>query len=138
MANQINSRVLVDGPSVVDIEVTGLLDTSDLEDYVILDVAELEPVDPLSRAKATGIGIVSISSYSIQDGLTVEISLEAYSPNDIVAVLTGRGSNSWEKDGWRYCYEEGKTGRILLSTFGVVEGGEYFFTLILRCRKQTA
>lgn len=137
MANAVVIRTLVDGPILTRLELTAVLDTADLVDFEVADIANFEQVDPLSRKKGTGFGIVSIPSYSISDGLEVQIYFEADTP-DLFSVLTGRGSLSYAKEGFRRCMNSGRTGRILISTLGVIDGGTATFTIKLELRKQTS
>jgi hypothetical protein len=137
MANTITVRVLVDGPTVTNLEITGVLDTSDLSGFVVADPTALEVVDQLSQLQATGLGVVSIPYYSIEDGLEVELYFEASTP-DVFSVLAGRGKMQYYKEGFRRCYNSAPTGRILMNTFGFATGGEFTFTIKLELRKQTA
>lgn len=135
MGNVVTANLLVDGHARTTIEVVGVLDTSDLVNFVAADVASLFVVDQGSKAKASGLGIERID-YSIQDGLSVQIYFEA-TPNDLINSLVGRGKQDYKPEGFRYCMNSAKTGRILINTNGFVATGNFTFNLKLTMRKQT-
>lgn len=135
MANAITQRLLVDGPALTSLIVTGILDTSDLTAYTIVDPSVLDYVDQLTKARASGMGIINFE-YSISDGLEVTTYFDCPAP-DIISVFTGRGKMSFNKEGYRACQNSNPTGLIKINTFGVVSGGTATFTLKIEMRKRT-
>jgi hypothetical protein len=158
MANVVTSKTILDGPSLVTLQVSGVLDTSDLTDYVLIDPASgISAIDPATGELPTGFGVKAIE-YDIEPGLRCTVYFEAITVesvlvpgdddddddvyedvttvnNELVQPLTGSGVTTYRRTGHRWCSLTDRTGRILLSTTGWATGSKLGFSIVLYLRK---
>ena len=137
MANSLVVKTELDGPGITILSVTGLLDTSDISSTTLIDAANLEPMDPILKNLAAGLGVSRIE-FDIEDGLIVNLYFEASPTSELIKPLTGRGKFEMHRFGWQRCLNAGKTGKILISTQGFTAGGTFTFGITLYLRKQAS
>lgn len=129
MANIVTTTVTTDNNYRTIVVVNGRLDTSDLPGTVILDVANLQPIDPLSRKKASGLGFIDVD-YSVTPGIIVDLYFDGTTPELIHSFIA---SGEWPA----YIYDGGrapkattvKNGKITISTRGAGAGGDVSFSI---------
>ena len=127
MANVVNTQILVDGPRNTVIKVTGVLDTANLTNVVIVDPALLSPVPTQLR--------IDQVEFAISDPLGVLLRWDAATPVDALP-LSGWGKLPFRQfGGLQNNAGVGKNGKITLSTVGWTAGTENF-TVILQLVKQ--
>ena len=135
MANALTTQLIIDGPRNAVIKIVGVLDTSDLASTVFADPAVLTGIDNTGFLKAATFRIVGLT-YSIQDGLTVNLYWDATAPV-IIDSLNGRGNIPISMEAFggltNNAAAAGKTGRIMGSTLGWV--GVKSFTILLQLVK---
>lgn len=128
MANSLISTVVHDGERNVMIEVTGILDTSDLTSTAITTISGLNPVPVKLR--------IDKIQFAIEDVLSCMLWWNATTPVLIVP-LAGRSKFEYEWMGGRNNPEPaGFDGNIMITTAGWV--GVKHFSIILDCVKQFA
>lgn len=126
MANVTSTQIILDGPRNVVVKATGVLDTSDVTNIVIVNAAALLLVPPKLK-------IMKIN-YSVSDGMNVQLNWDATTD---VPILTLSGQDHIEFDKFGGLVNNsgaGRTGNILLSTIGW--SGVKSYSLTLELRKQ--
>lgn len=137
MANVISNQVLLDGPRNVVIKQTGILDTADVANSVLIDPAALMPIDVANGVKAATFNVMNVR-FSIEDGLEVRLFWDATTP-DLIEVLTGRGKLDFKSfGGARNPMSAGVTGKILYATQGWSVGAVLSFTFEIELMKVEA
>lgn len=135
MANAVVVKTELDGSGVTILSVTGVLDTSDVAYSTLIDAADLEPMDPVLKNLASGLGVSRIE-FDVEDGLIVNLFFDASPTPELIKPLTGRGKFEYHRFGWQSCKNAGKTGKISISTQGFTAGGTFTFGMTLYLRKQ--
>lgn len=126
MANVTSTQIILDGPRNVVVKATGVLDTSDVTNLVIVNAAALLPVPPKLK-------IMKIN-YSVSDGMNVQLNWDAITDVPILT-LSGQDHIKFDKFGGLVNNSgAGRTGNILLSTIGW--SGVKSYSLTLELRKQ--
>jgi hypothetical protein len=137
MANELNIQVLDDGPRNYIIKVQGKVDTSDIANTVIADIATVMAMDPTSNLKPATFQVREIQ-FSIEDLLAVNLLWDATTPVKIEG-LTGRGKMDFHRFGnLRNNAGAGVTGKILLATQGWVAAAVLDFSLIIHLVKTSS
>lgn len=137
MANVISNQVLLDGPRNVIIKQTGILDTADVANSVLIDPAVLMPTDLVNGVKAATFNVMNVR-FSIEDGLEVRLFWDATTP-DLIEVLTGRGKLDFRHfGGARNPMSAGVTGKILYATQGWTASSVLSFTFEIELIKVEA
>lgn len=135
MANVLNLQTLEDGNENTIIRVTGLLDTADLSQQVLVDPATLSDIGPFAGRKATQLRVKK-AIFDVEDTLDVRLYWDATTPvyfDDYV----GRGVNDYrDAGGLQNNAGAGKTGKILIQTQGWATGAILEFALTLYLGKQ--
>lgn len=129
MANVVSINVIRDGNHYTTVEVVGTLDTSDYASTTILDVANLQPLDPLSGNKARGLGFIK-AGYDIIEGLEVNLIFDGTTP-ELIHSFTNTGYwPDYRREGGRAPLTATvKNGKIKLSTKGFITGGTFTFNI---------
>lgn len=128
MANSVNTQIMLDGPRNFTMRVTGVLDTSDLAQAVLVDVATLNY--PPGQLALWGI------EWAVEDTLAVNLLWDATTPV-LLDTLTGRGKREkLERVGGIVNNAgAGKTGNVLYSTQGWATGAILSFDVVLKFTK---
>lgn len=135
MANSTHIQTLVDGPRNLVVKVTGILDTSNLGNTVV--------VQPANTFKITGSNgnnppLVSLDyiDYSISDGIEVTVSWgNGAGPITPMMPLAGRGKMNFHDFGGLENDAAGTDGSIWISTTGYTSGTS-IFTLVFEMVKE--
>lgn len=133
MANSTSIQILNDGPRNVVVKVDGLLDTSDLSSFTIVDPALLSDMD-INGVKASKLRINKIV-YDVEDGLDLELFWDAATPVRIWN-LVGRGKVDQHRTGGLNNNATNPTGKITGLTQGWASGQILSFTIVLELVKQ--
>lgn len=135
MANILNIQTLEDGNENTIIRVTGILDTADLTQQVLVDPALLSDIGPFAGRKATQLREKKVI-FDVEDGLDVRLYWDANTPV-YFEDLVGRGVNDYrDAGGLQNNAGVGKTGKILIQTQGWVTPQIMEFSLTLYLGKQ--
>jgi hypothetical protein len=129
MANSLAASVVHDGARNVLVEVTGILDTSDVTQVNITNLAALIPVPTMLR--------LDTIQFAIQDAMAVMLWWEDTAGTSLIAPLAGRGRLDFGWFGGKLNPKNtGFTGNIQLSTQGWQLGAVQHFTILLDLIKQ--
>ena len=127
MANSVISTVIHDGARNAIIEVTGILDTSDVTQTDITTIANLVPVPTTVRIEKI--------QFAIEDGISCMLWWHDTAGTTLIVPLTGRGKLTAEWfGGYNNPKNAGYTGNIQMSTAGF--SGVKHFSLLLELIKQ--
>jgi len=133
MANSTSIQILNDGPRNVVVKIDGLLDTSDLTSFTIVDPALLSSMD-INNVKASKLRINKIV-YDVEDGLDFELFWDAPTPVRIWN-LVGRGKIDAHRFGGISNNATSPTGKITGATQGWSTGTILSYTIVLELVKQ--
>jgi hypothetical protein len=133
MSNTTSIQILNDGPRNVVIKMDGLLDTSDLSSFTVVDPALLSDMD-INGVKASKLRINKIV-YDVEDGLDVELFWDAATPVRIWN-LVGRGKVDAHRTGGINNNATSPTGKITATTQGWSTGAVLSYTIVLELVKQ--
>jgi hypothetical protein len=134
MANATSIQLILDGTRNAAVKLEGVLDTSDVAQYVVVDPAALCGIDNTLAVKAAGFTIDRIV-YNVEDALAVTLFWDATTPVRIEE-LTGRGHMEYKKTGGLPSNAgAGKTGKILMSTQGWSSGMILSYSIVLELKK---
>jgi hypothetical protein len=126
MANVTSTQIILDGPRNVVVKATGVLDTSDVTNLVIVNAAALLLAPPKLK-------IMKIN-YSVSDGMMVRLAWDATTDVPILS-LSGQDHIKFDKfGGLTNDSGAGRNGNILLSTTGW--SGVKSYSLTIELRKQ--
>ena len=126
MANVLSTQVLNDGRRNAVVKITGVLDTSNVSNTIIIDPANFLPVPTAFR--------IDHIDYSISDPLEVRLSWDGATSTDILPIA-GRGRMSFWNFGGLTDNAATPTGKIALQTTGYVSGTQVF-SIVLEMVKQ--
>lgn len=130
MANFVNPVVIQDGARNCIINIEGILDTSDLTNYAVIDPALLWPIDLGYPAQILKIKRVQ---YKVEPLLEVRLLWDATVPTN-AAVYTGSGHDEYTQQ-FPNTAGVGRTGKILITTQGWTGGSILSFNLTLELVK---
>lgn len=120
MANLVSVQTIVDGPRNVYLKVVGILDTSDVTNFVIADPATLVGIDNTGVLKCRTFQLIE-AEFAVQDGLEVCVYWEA-APSVLLQSYVGRGEGPKRAEIYMGVSNNAppanSTGRLILSTFG--------------------
>lgn len=131
MANLVSVQTIVDGPRNVYLKVVGILDTSDVSNFVIADPAALVGIDNTGLLKCQTFQLIE-AEFAIQDGLEARVFWEA-APSVLLQSYVGRGEGPKRSEIYMGISNNAppanSTGRLILNTSGW--SGIKSFTLML-------
>jgi hypothetical protein len=133
MANSTSIQILNDGPRNVVLKLDGLLDTSDLSSFTVVDPALLSDMN-INGVKASKLRINKIV-YDVEDGLDLELFWDAATPVRIWN-LVGRGKVDAHRTGGISNNATNPTGKITAATQGWASGQVLSYTVMLELVKQ--
>jgi len=135
MANEVTIQTILDGPRNVVIKVSGVLDTSDLAQTVLIDPAVLSGIDHSGLVKAKKLRLERVI-FNVEPTLAVNMWWDATTPVRIED-LTAQGHKEFRSfGGLTNNAGAGVTGKILYATQGWVAGAILSFTFTLELIKQ--
>ena len=135
MANDVTIQTILDGPRNAVIKVSGVLDTSNLAQQVLIDPAALCGIDNTGNSKAAKLLINKIT-HNVEDALAVNLWWDATTPVRIED-LSGRGMQDHKHfGGLTNNAGAGVTGKILIATQGWTAGAILSFSVTLELKKQ--
>lgn len=136
MANSLVTQIVNDGPRNTVMKITGILDSGDVTDQVIITPAELSSMMP-AQAGVFPPNFVALKQldFVVEDGLEVRLFWEGDS-DALIEVLTGRGCSKYKHFGALRNNAGNPSGNITLSTQGWTASSILSFTLILWVVKQ--
>ena len=135
MANEVTTQILQDGPRNVVIKGSGVLDTSDLAQTVLIDPALLAGIDNTGGVKAAKL-ILNRVIFNVEPGLAVNMWWDATTPVRIED-LTGQGHKEFKLfGGLTNNGGAGVTGKVLYATQGWSIGTILSYTFTLEFVKQ--
>jgi hypothetical protein len=134
MANEFNIQVIQDGPRNLVLKATGVLDTSDLAQQVLIDPALTQGIDNTGKLKANSLRIQRIV-YAVEDGLAVNLWWDATTPVRIDDLVKAGHMEYREFSGLTNNGGVGKTGKILIATQGWAAGQILSFSVVMHLLK---
>lgn len=134
MANSTHIQTLLDGPRNLVVKVTGILDTSNLANTVVVQPANTFKVVG-SNGNNPPLVNVDYVDYSISDGIEVTVSWgNGAGPLTPMMPLAGRGRMNFNEFSGLQNDAAGTDGSIWISTTGYSTGTSVF-TLIFEMQK---
>ena len=135
MANEVTVQIIQDGPRNVVLKGSGVLDTSDLLQGVLVDPALLAGIDNTGTLKAAKLRLLRVI-FNVESGLAVNMWWDATTPVRIED-LTGQGHKEFAAfGGLPNNAGAGVTGKILYATQGFAVGSILSYTFTLELVKQ--
>lgn len=135
MANEFTIQTIQDGPRNVVIKISGVLDTSDLAQQVLIDPALLAGIDNTGTLKAAKLRLMRVI-FNVEPLLTVNMWWDATTPVRIED-LTAQGHKEFAAfGGLTNNAGAGVTGKVLIATQGWVATAILSFTATLEFVKQ--
>lgn len=134
MANEVTIQIIQDGPRNTVLKVSGVLDTSDLAQSVLIDPAVM-----MEMGKTLGLAAkyrLERVIFNVEPALAVNMWWDATTPVRIED-LTGQGHKEFRSfGGLTNNAGAGVTGKILYGTQGWTAGAILSFTFTLELIKQ--
>jgi hypothetical protein len=134
MANEFNIQVIQDGTRNLVLKATGVLDTSDLAQQVLIDPALTQGIDNTGKLKAGSFRVQRII-YVVEDGLVANLWWDAATPMRIDDLVKAGHMEYREFGGLPNNAGVGKTGKILIGTQGWATGQILSFSLVMHLLK---
>jgi hypothetical protein len=134
MANEFNIQVIQDGTRSLILKATGVLDTSDLAQQVLIDPALSQGIDNTGNLKASAFRIQRIV-YVVEDSLAVNLWWDATTPVRIDDLVKAGNMEYREFGGLPNNAGVGKTGKILIGTQGWATGTILSFSVVMHLIK---
>lgn len=135
MANEFTIQTIQDGPRNAVIKISGVLDTSDLAQQVLIDPALLAGIDNTGLQKAAKLRLERVI-WNCEPPLAVNMWWDATVPVRIED-LTGQGHKEFRSfGGLTNNAGAGVTGKVLIGSQGWTLGAILSFTATLEFIKQ--
>lgn len=135
MVNEVTVQTILDGPRNVVIKGSGVLDTSDLAQTVLIDPAVLAGIDNTGTVKAAKLRLERVI-WNCEQPLVVNMWWDATTPVRIED-LTGQGHKEFKSfGGLTNNAGAGVTGKVLYGTQGFTVGTVLSYTFTLEFIKQ--